>query len=424
MIFSSDAERGSHMKSRTFSVSVIVVILLLCAILSSCFLEAPQAEPGSISGNVDVENNTSDAGVLVTARSTDGEYTYTALSDEEGNYVLSDVSPATYNLTFSKTDYSTIRRTVTVGSGESVSMKKVTLSPPPINIPCTVKWAGIRVSRYGMRSSFGKTFPSVSDMVGFGQKMESCYEGSTGAYLLIVGTISSNRDDDRNIISGDCSLEFPLSGTVEYARGSKNDSYEDYLTAMDEAGLAVWLQVEPGDADLVELATEVLNHYKHHPCVKGFGIDVEWYKYRKAAEAEEGDSSKLSNEVAAAVVAAARAINPDYTVFVKHWDTRWLPSTYRDGLIFVNDSQGYDSAREQRDDYAQWAAHYAPSPVMFQIGYRADKDTVWGKYSNPAKELGQYIVAGCRSGNDVGIIWVDFTLKDVIDKIEAPSESD
>ena len=294
--------------------------------------------------------------------------------------------------------------------------------------PCSVKWAGVRVSYYGMRSSFrtGKdfSFPSESDMVGFGQKMSSCYEGSTGAYIIIVGTISSVRNDaGTKIVSGRCSLEFPLSKQIQNARGSEDDFYESYLDALDEAGYSVWLQVEPGDADLVELATEVMNHYKHHSCVKGFGIDVEWYKYRADLD-KDGDeisetetSEKLSDSLARKVVNAVRAINPDYTVFVKHWDEEWLPATYRDGLIFVNDSQYYDSADDQRDDFAAWAEHFAPNPVMFQIGYSADRSKVWGKYSNPAKELGQHIVDGCRSGNDIGIIWVDFTLKEAMSKI-------
>ena len=299
--------------------------------------------------------------------------------------------------------------------------------------PHPVKWAGVRVSGYGMRSSFGgKNFPSVSTMVGFGNKMSACFEGSTGAYIILVGTISSTKDKSRtHVIGGKCSLEFTLSSEIDNAycglsekqiENGVTDFYEDYLTAMDNAGHSVWLQVEPGDADLVELAKEVMNHYKHHPCVKGFGIDVEWYEYRATLEEPDGDpidedSSKLSDATAKAVVDAVRAINPEYTVFVKHWDERWLPPTYREGLIFVSDSQYYDSPAQQRADFANWAAYYAPNPVMFQIGYSDDKDSVWGRYSNPAKELGQYIADGCNSGNDIGIIWVDFTLKEAMNKI-------
>ena len=51
-------------------------------------------------------------------------------------------------------------------------------------VPGTVRWAGVRVSTYGMRDAFGRNnFPDVEKMSGFADKMESCYEGSTGAYL-------------------------------------------------------------------------------------------------------------------------------------------------------------------------------------------------------------------------------------------------
>ena len=291
-----------------------------------------------------------------------------------------------------------------------------------LNGPCTVKWAGVRVSGYGMNSTFGKgNFPGTSQMASFGQKMSSCYEGSTGAYILIVGTISSNRDKNTGAITGGrCSLEFPLSKSIANAYGTDEDDddsdfYDAYLTVLDQAGYSVWLQVEPGDADLVELATEVMNHYKKHPCVKGFGIDVEWYKYRKAAGVYEGDSAKLTDSEAKKVLAAVRAINPEYTVFVKHWDTEWLPSKI-EGLIYVNDSQQFSSMNQVISEFSNWARTYSPQPVMFQIGYNADED-IWGQYTNPAKEFGQAIVNGCNSGNEVGIIWVDFTLKEAMSKI-------
>ena len=284
-------------------------------------------------------------------------------------------------------------------------------------VPSTVKWAGIRFSQYGIRRSYGKdNFPGPDTTAGLMDKMASCYDDSTGACILIVGTISTVKDDYGNVVNGRCSLDFPLSKKIDNASGSKKDFYEDYLTAMDNAGQAVWLQVEPGDADLEALATEVLSRYKHHPCVKGFGIDVEWYEYRKKYNEEEGDSSKLSNTTAEKVLDAVHAINPDYTLFVKHWDYNWLPSRI-DGIIYVDDWQMFKSKQDAVNVFSGWANRFAPNPVMFQIGYDAD-EWIWSKFDNPAQEFGQMIVDGCYSGNDVGIIWVDFTLKDVMDKIK------
>jgi len=271
-----------------------------------------------------------------------------------------------------------------------------------IDIPCTVKWAGIRISTYGMRKSYGKNFPDPTTMAGFAEKMEARYEGSNGAYILIVGEI---HDDS-------CGLKFPVKGEYSNTYGSDEDKYESYLDKCDELGIDVWLQVEPGYADLVTLADLVMSRYSHHKCVKGFGIDVEWHKPVEGSDY----GTKLSNNDAKKVLTKVRNYNQNYTVFVKHWDMRWLPSPM-DGLIYVNDSQQFANMDQVISEFREWSAYYAPQPVMFQLGYDADT-WIWSQYSDPAKEFGQAIVDACNSGNDVGVIWVDMTLSKVIDKTE------
>lgn len=265
------------------------------------------------------------------------------------------------------------------------------------------RWAGIRISSYGMKRSFGEgNFPSPARMVSFADKMESCYEGSNGAHILIVGTVSEK--------DWSCRLAFPLSHDIDLVRGGDEDFYGKYLDAFDKAGQEVWLQVEPGDADIVELAREVMSRYSHHTCVRGFGIDVEWYK----PAGTDGYGSELDNDTAMDVLTAVREIDPSYTVFVKHWDSRWLPDDM-EGFIYVNDSQDFHAGsntsalEKMADDFAAWAFLFDPCPVMFQIGYNADED-IWGDMDNPAEELGQAILDACFSENDKGIIWVDFTL--------------
>ena len=102
-------------------------------------------------------------------------------------------------------------------------------------------------------------------------------------------------------------------------------------------------------------------------------------------------------------------------VFVKHWDSAWLPDPI-DGLIYVNDSQQFRSLEQMQEEFSSWAFAFEPCPVMFQIGYQADK-RVWGKMENPAEELGKALQSQCMYGNDLGIIWVDFSLKEVMEKI-------
>ena len=426
-------------------IAVVLLIVLVAVLFASCAVKkdsgadaaAVQATTGKIYGKVVKTGSDDCSDVIVTV--TGGDWSYITQADAEGNYVL-EVDPATYTeidfdcLCWSATYQ--LKDPVVLAAGAEVKMPDYTLradhfyeleetieatddAPGYAIYACVecgeervyelgavspVRWAGVRVSGYGMRGSFGKVnFPSVSDMVEFGDKMTSLYEGSTGAYIVIVGTVSEK--------TWDCHLYFPTSHDIDRVNTSDEDFYEPYLTALDEAGYEVWLQVEPGEADLVELATEVMNHYKHHSCVKGFGIDVEWHK----TEGTNGYGVKLDNETAARVLEAVRAVDPSYTVFVKHWDERWLPDP-ADGLIFVNDSQQFSSLKHMQEEFSAWAFTFSPCPVMFQIGYQADK-RVWGKMENPAEELGKALQSQCMYGNDLGIIWVDFSLKEVMEKI-------
>jgi hypothetical protein len=49
---------------------------------------------------------------------------------------------------------------------------------------------------------------------------------------------------------------------------------------------------------------------------------------------------------------------------------------------------------------------------MFQVGYEKDR-TWWSKLPNPPKDIGDAIAAAIN-GQPLGIIWVDFTLRDVL----------
>ena len=520
------------MKVRPF-FGIIAIVLVSLITLCAC-----EITPGasSISGRVILEGGASPNRILVMLTSKDGSSSYNARTDSDGLFKITDITPATYTVSFSKAGYYGASTEVAVGEGQSITLDTVTLvmklgtftgkivddSGNPISgasvtisargyhysdttdtsgkysitvkpgtytditvsvtspscrylqqtlnkavsadnetkldnitmLPdthnyvltsivestktvagyrlytCTncndenkvviplqtdgARWAGIRASSYGLEESFG-TYPGIHSMTEYAQKMESCYAGSNGTVILIVGVVSEDLTK--------CFLDFPLSKEIKNVIGSDVDFFEDYLTALDKGGYSVWLQVEPGNADLVELAKEVMNHYKHHSCVKGFGIDVEWYK-----RADNKDGMKLNKDgepnTASNVLSAVRAINKNYTVFVKHWKQSWLPDPTT-GLIFVNDSQGFykDWKTKEPDpdkmvhEFAEWAEDYYPCPVMFQIGYDADEG-IWGEMENPAEDLGKAIIAECTTSNDIGIIWVDFTLKEVIEKID------
>ena len=245
--------------------------------------------------------------------------------------------------------------------------------------------------------------------------MKSNYKGSKGALIWIVGYVNEK--------SWGCSLTFPESSSdtaglsetnLSGIRFSKEDENEAYLSAFDKAGYDVWLQVESGRCDLEALAQIVMNHYKSHPCVKGFGVDVEWHNPNSQKENNNGYGTKLTDTLAKKIDTKVKSVNSNYSVFVKHWDSRWLPKTFPSDMIFVNDSQQFHSLEQLKGDFQYWASLYAPNPVFFQIGYDDDKD-LWSTLSNPAKDLGNLILDGLDTENqDCGIIWVDFTLTDVL----------
>ncbi|HUM27847.1 MAG TPA: hypothetical protein PKN81_16530, partial [Anaerolineales bacterium] len=140
----------------------------------------------------------------------------------------------------------------------------------------------------------------------------------------------------------------------------------------------------------------------HHPSVVGFGVDVEWYKSSQVPQGEP-----VSDEVAQAWVRAIRNHHPEYQLFLKHWDTAWMPPTARDGILFINDSQGFESFEQMTTEFAEWGKTFAPARVGFQYGYQADQRW-WSEMQNPASKIGHVLLE--KIPNTQALFWVDFTI--------------
>ena len=87
-----------------------------------------------------------------------------------------------------------------------------------------------------------------------------------------------------------------------------------------------------------------------------------------------------------------------------------LPPTLREGLLFVDDSQTFDSLDKMVAEFAEWGKYFSPAPVGFQFGYPADR-VWWGKFADPPKTIGEAILSAVP--NTTGLYWVDFTALDV-----------
>jgi hypothetical protein len=258
-----------------------------------------------------------------------------------------------------------------------------------------VSFAGVRSSSYGIRP-----FPDADDWTKAMQKMSTYFEGSRPCAIWIVGELSKEQG---------CRLFFPANGNkVDNVIFKEEDIHEPYLTHFDKVGIKVFLQVEPGNASVDTLIALVLNRYKHHSSVIGFGIDVEWFRESE----RKGWGIPVTDSLARNWEKKVKKYNPDYKLFLKHWDRDWMPPTYRGDIIFISDSQEVVSLSAMVDEFTNyWAGYFKPNPVYFQIGYRSDR-VWWNDLNTPPKAIGEAIIANIDQ--ETGIFWVDFTLRETL----------
>lgn len=267
-------------------------------------------------------------------------------------------------------------------------------NPDLIN-PGNVIYAGVRSSSYGL-----KPFPEPSGWKNALQVMSGYFKGSIPCAIWIVGEFRRNRA---------CHLYFP-SDENEYnnIEFETFDKHERYLSYFDQAEIKVFLQVEPASAEVMTLIDLVLRRYRHHRCVVGLGVDVEWHR-----ESENpGWGIPVTDSMAKAWEERVKSYNAGYRLFLKHWNRNWMPPSYRGDIIFVDDSQMLDDLDSMLEEFVEyWASHFYPNTVFFQIGYRSDKPW-WGKLENPPVDIGMAIARQIKQ--ECGIFWIDFTLRDLI----------
>jgi hypothetical protein len=250
--------------------------------------------------------------------------------------------------------------------------------------------AGFRYSAYGPDHDPGPAY-----WARVGQEMAARFEGAVPETIWIVSSLDG--DGTR--------LHFPVAEPQPLISGSEHDANEAALDLFDELGFRVWLQVEPGHAPIEELIHLVLGRYGHHPSVIGFGVDVEWYRSTTKPEGKA-----VTDAEAKAWLAEVRSHDPEYRLFLKHWEIGKMPPTVRDGLLFVDDSQILPSRDAMVAEFAEWGRAFAPAPVAFQYGYPSDRPW-WRRLDDPPGDIGQAILDAVP--NTEGLYWVDFTVLDV-----------
>jgi hypothetical protein len=256
--------------------------------------------------------------------------------------------------------------------------------------PSPPLYAGFRYSAYGPAYNPGPQY-----WVSVGQRMAGKFPEAKPQAIWIVGSLEGQGTR----------LSFPGSSTDPYIRFSGRDENEETLALFDQAGLTVWLQVEPGEASMEALIHLVLDRYGHHPCLAGVGLDVEWYH-----SYQEPSGQAVTDAEAAAWVEAARSHGAQYRLFLKHWLVEMMPPAQRDGLFFIDDSQQFESLDQMAAEFEQWGQAFAPAPVGFQFGYPDDRKW-WEHLADPPGEIGLRLLNAIP--NLQGLYWVDFTVLEV-----------
>ncbi len=287
-----------------------------------------------------------------------------------------------------------------LGSTSLVSAGKPTPTPPPgptptpPSVPQGMR-AGLRASDYGI-----SPWPAPTWWVNSINSMASRFPGSTGSMIAVVVEIDGMKGPG-------CWAHFPNpdGGTYPGVRFDAVDKFGPDFAAFDGAGIKVWLQVESSGCDMSMLIDLVFKQYGNHPSVIGFGVDDEWYLNKQYR-----NGKPITDAEAQAWVAQVKTKNNNYRVFLKHWLTSQMPPTYRTGLVFVDDSQGFRTMNAMMTEFAAWGAYFNPAPVGYQFGYATDR-AWWSKLSNPPLTIGNGILS--RVPNTMDLVWVDFTAHDI-----------
>ncbi len=248
-----------------------------------------------------------------------------------------------------------------------------------------VKYAGARQSKHFEYSD--------AEWVKIAKNMASYFPGSTPTLFWIVGCLGDG---------GTCALEFP-GGPLDNATFEYDDWHDETLKYFDDNGVNVFLQVESGWCDLSELIDVVLNQYGDHKCVIGYGVDVEWY------DNIDGEGTPVTDAVAKHWEQKVKAHKSTYKMYLKHWEVEFMPPTHRSDIIFVNDCQKMENKWRLQEYLYKWGREFRGNTIVYQGGYPDDYNW-WGSMANPPEDIGNAVADVINSDQDMGMVWVDFTL--------------
>ena len=265
--------------------------------------------------------------------------------------------------------------------------------------PSKIEMAGWWSSQYGTNNAFGQNQTNTDYWISVAHEMSKQFPGSKPGGILVIGYIQGANSATKT------ALPFPKPfGIYPNVNFSSADTIEPLLTAYDNAGLKVYLQVESADADIPMLMDLIMTRYKHHPSVMGFGVDVEWYHQSKYP----GHGKPLTDDEVNNWAEKVKTYNANYSLTLTHWDATYLSNARPVNVLFLTDSEHIGSLSAAVGNYTAWVDHFAPAQVGFYLGYPSDM-AWWSKLADPASSIINPVIAARPNANIGGVYWVHFS---------------
>ncbi|MDH3277152.1 MAG: hypothetical protein OEL77_02845 [Nitrosopumilus sp.] len=261
--------------------------------------------------------------------------------------------------------------------------------------------AGFRSTSYGDYTQWGHDQSDPAYWTSVAQQMSAKFPNSTPGGVLVVGTVDGDPSSATNTF-----MPFPApAGSYPNVTFGTNDDLEPLLDAYDAAGLKIYLQVEPADADVSMLMDLVMNQYQHHSSVIGFGVDVYTFKHIQ----NPGTGTALTDSEVNTWATQVQTFDPDYELVLTHWDSSYLSNARPDNAMFVTNTAYMSSLSEATGEYISWVDSFGTSKVGFNIGDPSDMFW-WNPLTDPASEMIDPVIAARPNAEIGGIFWVDISV--------------
>lgn len=277
--------------------------------------------------------------------------------------------------------------TLVVGCWYYITYRSVTPQSP-----AETKYAGLAIHPAGYQTDY-----SPSYWVDAANYVSSKVPNSDPIVVWVVGAAESGSV---------CHLLFPSpEGSYPNIIFSSTDKNEEYLVAFDNAGIKVWLTVEPSDADVETLIGLVLGRYKNHTSIVGLGIDIEWYQLD-----EEEEAKPVTNEEATEWLNKIKSYSSNYRLRLVHWKTNNMPTPHPKDVTFVDDALDFSSLNMMISSFRNWGNTFPDDDVGFSIGF-LDDEGWWSELSDPVGEIANRLfneIQNCRE-----VYWVSWSITDI-----------